>query len=143
MRIERVASIEQAKLHKLEKGGKEGNPDGTFGYASSEQMKKPTTQTSDDSFYEDNTLELKQHHLDEVKNITTFLEKMLNTPLVFNCLWVENLNAHRIVFLDADTDEVLINIPISNFVKFVDSYIFASLHGQQVSSLGNLFDIKV
>lgn len=142
MKVDKVNNVDPGFFKKFQNGAQSVFNAG-FNMNSQQDSHQQSHQEKSDGEKALKSVALTQEHLNEVENITKFLESMINTPLNFQCLWREKQEAYEICFSDKDTQEVLMMFTIPAFVKMVESFVFARIHGQPMSPVGNLLSIKV
>lgn len=142
MKVDKVNNVDPGFFKKFQNGAQSVFNAG-FNMNSQQDSRQQSHQEKSDGEKALKSVALTQEHLNEVENITKFLESMINTPLNFHCLWREKQEAYEICFSDKDTQEVLMMFTIPAFVKMVESFVFARIHGQPMSPVGNLLSIKV
>lgn len=130
MKVNKVPSSFASTLKKFNKG---------------EESSPNTSQQFEQSNKEDVApdINMSKVHLDEVDNIQKYLEEVMNTKLIFQCVWLESESVHNLYFLDADTNDVLLRMSIPAFRKMVDSFVLARTEGQILNNKGNFLSIKV
>ncbi len=133
MKVEKVPYSFESHLKKFAKGQSESqNQNGSFPF----QQKKQSENG-------DSSENMTKEHLEQVENVKEHLETLMNTKLIFMCVFLKERQTYQVQFLDADTMEILLKMTIPDFSKMVDNFIMNKEEGQKMSSKGNFLSIRV